>query len=95
METGYPGTQYYIKDILVVGAADALTGDRWSTSGTNLECGIPHVYGPGDNVIRVDGDKAHWESSDHGTAYKVTEGTSVGKFSTFESRLGTRESAVC
>ncbi|SPO07464.1 uncharacterized protein DNG_10158 [Cephalotrichum gorgonifer] len=77
MNEGFGKDPIYIKDLLVVGAADALTRDRWTMSGVYKELGLPHMYGPGVNVIGVDGDKARWASHDHGREYKVTRGTSV------------------
>ena len=79
MGEGFPGTPLHIQDLLVVGAADVVTGNRWKNSGFHSTLGLPHVYGPGANVIGVDGDKAHWGSDTIGRAYKITRGTSVGK----------------
>ena len=66
---------------MVVGGADVMTGNRWGGSGIGEELGIPHVYGPGENVISAEGNKAKWGSNSNGKVYKITEGTSVGESS--------------
>lgn len=88
MDKGFNKDPVYIKDLLVVGAADVLTGDRWSRSGIFEKLDLPHMYGPGDNIVGVVGDKSKWASHDHGIEYKTTRGTSVGKFSPFTTCQG-------
>jgi len=83
MTVGWPQPQYYIKDLLVVGAANVLTGDIWDASGVDVEKGLPHVYAPGENIVGVDGDKRNWAFEDRGSEYRITEGTSVGEFRHF------------
>lgn len=81
MGPGWPGESHYVDGLLVVGGADVLTGNMWSTSGATENIGLPHVYGPGGNLIGADGNKANWGADSNGAAYKVTSGTSVGKSS--------------
>ncbi|KAK2799489.1 hypothetical protein FQN50_008461 [Emmonsiellopsis sp. PD_5] len=81
---GYPGLfgsskdERQIPELLVVGAANPVTGKRGSTSFFEPSIGIPHIYGPGESVIAPDGNKATWRRPifpDRGT-YKVSTGTS-------------------
>ncbi|KAK2787714.1 hypothetical protein FQN53_004737 [Emmonsiellopsis sp. PD_33] len=81
---GYPGLFGSSKDdknipeLLVVGAANPVTGKRGTTSFFEPSIGIPHIYGPGEDVIAPDGNKATWRRPifpDRGT-YKVSTGTS-------------------
>lgn len=74
-----PGTdEYHIPELLVVGAAEATTGKRWPKSGWNPDKRLPHIYGPGDWLLGVQGDKTTWVNGNPAT-YKDTYGTSVGK----------------
>ena len=77
---------HYIPDLLVVGGADVVTRDIWANSGAYLDLGLPHVYGPGVNVIGADGDKGKWGSNSNGNVYKITTGTSVGETTPFSKK---------
>ncbi|KMU89200.1 hypothetical protein CIHG_07134 [Coccidioides immitis H538.4] len=66
----------HVPELLVVGAVDVFTGERWWKSAIDVDKGLPHIYAPGKHVLGTQGNKGEWRRDFEGT-YKVEVGTSV------------------
>jgi hypothetical protein len=72
-----------IQELLVVGAVLCTQGSGIKWDGSNLDAtkGLPHIYAPGEGVIKANGDELFWDLDTGAGLTSRTPGTSNGRSS--------------